>query len=64
MLGCIRNDLTPHFANIVYVSFIRPILEYCDTVWDRCGAGNALSLEKFNGVLLGLCPEYLRVIKQ
>ena len=46
MLGRIRNDLTPHCANIVYVSFIRPILEYCDTVWDRCGAGNALSLEK------------------
>ena len=46
MLGRIRNDLTPHCANIVYVSFIRPILEYCDTVWDRCGAGNASSLEK------------------
>ncbi len=44
MLGRIRNDLKPHCANIVYVSFIRLILEYCDTVWDRCG--NASSLEK------------------
>jgi hypothetical protein len=46
MLGHIRNDLTPHCVNIVYVSFIRPILEYCDTVWDRCGVGDASSLEK------------------
>ena len=46
MLGRIRNELTPHCVNIVYVSFIHPILEYCDTVWDHCGAGNASSLEK------------------
>ena len=32
MLGRIRIDLTPYCANIVYVSFVRPILEYCDTV--------------------------------
>jgi hypothetical protein len=60
MLGRIRNDLTPHCANIVYVSFIRPILEYCDTLWDRCGAGKSSTA----CMLLGLCPEYLRVIKQ
>lgn len=46
MLGRIRNDLTSHCANIIYVSFIRPIVEYCDTVWDCCGVGNATSLEK------------------
>ena len=46
MLGRIRNDITSHCANIIYVSFIRPIVEYCDTVWDCCAVGNATSSEK------------------
>ena len=46
MLGRIRNDLTPYCANIVYVSFVRPILEYCDTVWNCCGSQNLKNLEK------------------
>lgn len=46
MLGRIRNDFTPYCANIVYVSFVRPILEYYDTVWTCCGSRNAKNLEK------------------
>ena len=46
MLGRIRNNLTSHCANIIYTSYIRPVLEYCDTVWGCCGIGNATSLEK------------------
>ena len=46
MLGRIRNDLTPYCANIVYVSFVRPILEYCDTVWNCCESRNAKNMEK------------------
>ena len=46
MLGRIRNDITSHCTSIIYVSFIRPIVEYCDTVWDCCGVGNATNLEK------------------
>ena len=36
----IRNDL-----NIVYVSLVRPIFEYCDSECDCCGSGNAKELK-------------------
>ena len=29
----------------IYVSFIRPLLEYCDVVWDNCSAENKKQLE-------------------
>ena len=32
MLGRLRDNLTTHSANVVYISLIRPILEYCDGV--------------------------------
>ena len=31
----------------IYVSFIRPLLEYCDLVWDNCSAENKKQLESF-----------------
>ena len=33
-------------ANIIYKSFIIPVLDYCDTVWICCGKGNTDLLEK------------------
>ena len=45
MLGRLRDNLTTHSANVVYISLIRPILEYCDTVWGCCGEGNSKALE-------------------
>ena len=37
MLSRIRV-LTTYCANVIYTSFIRPVLDYCDTVWNCCGA--------------------------
>ena len=45
MLGRLGDNLTTHSANVVYFSLIRPILEYCDTLWGCCGEGNSQALE-------------------
>ena len=44
MLGRLRDNLTTHSANVVYISLIRLILEYCYTVWGCCGEGNSQAL--------------------
>ena len=41
MLG----SLTRESANVVYCSLIRPILEYCVSVWGCCGEGRKQDLE-------------------
>ena len=46
MLGRLRSNLTTHSANVVYTSFIRPVMEYGDTVWTCCGKVNAQELER------------------
>ena len=46
MLRRIRGSITSHRANMIYLSYVRPILEYCDIVWDSCGVCNNTSLEK------------------
>ena len=45
MLGRLRRSLTRESANIVYCSLIRPILEYCVSVWGCCGEGHKQGLE-------------------
>ena len=45
MLDRLRDNLTTHSANVVYISLIRPILDYCDTLWGCCGEGNSQALE-------------------
>ena len=45
MVGRLRDNLTLHSANVVYTTLIRPILDYCDTVWGCCGEGNAQALQ-------------------
>ena len=35
MLRRIRKDLTVFVADKVYKAFIRPVMEYCDTVWGQ-----------------------------
>ena len=42
-----KKTLTTYAANNLYISFIRPIFDYCDTIWNCCGVGNCNSLEKF-----------------
>ena len=46
MSGRLRDNLTAHSANIVYTSFIRPVIEYCDSIWACCGKGHAQQLER------------------
>ena len=31
---------------LLYISFIRPLLEYADLVWDNCNQADAYELEK------------------
>ena len=45
MLGRLRRGLTRESADIVYCSLIRPILEYCVSVWGCCGVGHKQDLE-------------------
>ena len=45
MLSRLRRDLTCHAANTLYLSFIHPIFDYGDTVWNCCGVGNARLLD-------------------
>ena len=47
MLGRLRRSLTRESANVVYCSLIRPILEYCVSVWGCCGEGRKQDLEAF-----------------
>ena len=35
-----------HTAGIIYKSFILPVLDYCDTIWNCCGRTNADNIEK------------------
>ena len=46
MLGRIRGNLTSDCANSIYKGYIRPIMDYCDTMWNCCGVGNISSLER------------------
>jgi hypothetical protein len=46
MLGHIRKNVIVHCANTIYVSFIRPVLDYCDSAYNCCGEVNTNSLEK------------------
>ena len=46
MLRRIRSNITINAANRIYKSFIIPVLEYCDTVWNCCLKLNSDSLEK------------------
>ena len=41
ILGRTRRSISMHTAGIIYRSFILPVLDYCDTVWNCCGRTNA-----------------------
>ena len=64
MLGRLRDNLTTHSANVVYISLIRPILEYCDTLWGCCGEGNSQALEALQKRAGRIVPKRLAVALQ
>ena len=37
MLSRIRKNVTTTTANLIYKTFILPVFDYCDTVWNCCG---------------------------
>ena len=45
----------------IYISFIRPLLEYADVVWDNCTQQEANELEKFKMKPLALLREQLNL---
>lgn len=45
ILGRIRYNISYASANTIYTSLIRPIIEYCDSVWGCCGQVNSRSIE-------------------
>ena len=46
ILGRTRRSISMHTADIIYRSFIPPVLDYCDTVWNCCRRINAGYIEK------------------
>ena len=46
ILGRTRRNISMHTAGIIYRSFIFPVLDYCDTVWNCCRRTNADNIEK------------------
>ena len=46
ILGRTRGSISMHTAGIIYRSFILPVLDYCDTVWNYYGRINADNIEK------------------
>ena len=45
ILGRIRYNIPYSSANTIYTSLIRPIIEYCDSVWGCYGQVNSRSME-------------------
>ena len=45
LLGRVRCYITTQSANAIFLSMIRPILEYCAGVWGICGEVNSGTLE-------------------
>ena len=41
-----RRSISMHTAGMIYRSFILPVLDYCDTVWNCCGCTNGDNIEK------------------
>ena len=42
----LRYTLDRKSLEILYLSFIRPVIEYADVVWDNCSLGEKHNLEK------------------
>ena len=45
LLGRLRHYITTHSANAIFLSMIRPTLDYCAGVWGCCGEVNSGTLE-------------------
>ena len=50
ILGCTRGSISMHTAGIIYRSFILPVLDYCDTVWNCCRCINTDNVDVQQGL--------------
>ena len=41
-------NVTTNTAKLIYKTFILPVLDYCDTVWNCCGKVNSDNIEKLH----------------
>ena len=48
MLSRIRTNVTTNTANLIYKTFILPVIDYCDTLWNCCGKVNSDNIEKLH----------------
>ena len=55
LLKRLKYILDRKALDILYKSFIRPLLEYGGIVWDGCGEQNKLNLKMFSMRLVALC---------
>ena len=46
LLGRVREDLTTNAANLIYKTFILPVMDYCDSVWACCNRTDIDLLER------------------
>ena len=63
ILGRTRGSISMHIAGIIYRSFILPVLDYCDTVWNFCGRINAGYIENYRDVQQGFSCKPTAVMK-
>ena len=60
MLSRLRRSLTRESANVVYCSLIRPILEYCVSVWGCCGERHKHGLKALQNRAVGKVARTVR----
>ena len=46
MIRCLKYTLNRKSLETLYLSFIRPVIEYADVVWDNCSAQEGEDIEK------------------
>ena len=46
LFGRVREDLTTNAANLIYKTFILPVMDYCDSVWACCNRTDIDLLER------------------
>ena len=48
VLQKLKFKVSRNFLETMYLTFIRPLLEYAGEVWDNCTLADSERLEKFN----------------
>lgn len=60
MLSQIRRNVATNAANLIFKSFILPVIDNCDTVWNCCGKANSDNVEKLHRRAVQLITAVMR----